>query len=115
MIYIDFWNTSDLTVSIRKKPFTEFEHFKVVNKKRELNDNLRYWIRKALSHWTQYSILLMNCHDQADILLVPSETSTENFTAIAKRYFINLPKNIIKGMAIKSALFSEKDPEEKEQ
>lgn len=75
-------------------------HYNALDSLRIVDDNLRYWVRKALSHWSNYSILLFNCHNQTKTLAVPSKDNTQGLSLTAKKYFVNLPKNLIKGMAM---------------
>jgi hypothetical protein len=114
VIHIEFWGNSSLTVKIWKKPFQEKEGVKVISNIRKVNDNLRYWIRKALSHWTEYSLLLMNCQDQANAIIVPGGLLDKISPKIGQ-YLWNLPKNVIKGMLMIGYNYCEKDDVERRQ
>ena len=99
MIYIDFWSDSTLTVSIWTKPYDNYSDYKVISKKREVEDNLRYWVRKAISRWSRYSLLLWNCQDQAYSIITPVNRRSHSpykITSGLTSYFSNLPKNLLK-------------------
>jgi len=74
-IHMDFFKSSKIYISIDKKPLEwkgVKDNIKLTGKSRKVATNLRYWIRKALTNASNYSLLLNNCEMFSNNIIKPN-------------------------------------------